>query len=81
MASTGNNMYKYISEHYAVFHITGNASDPSLGDPEPIRRRNMGHANMVKFSDAMPAVDYREILGLNDAQIVYSSFQRMISDN
>ena len=40
-----------ISDHYAVFHITGNTSKSSLGDSEPSLRRNMFHANIVKLRD------------------------------
>ena len=69
-----------ISDHHAVFHITGNASNPSLSEPEPICRRNMGHANMVKFSDALTVLDCREIWSLSDAYIAYPSFQMIISE-
>ena len=69
-----------ISDHYAVFHITGNASKSSLSDTEPSLRRNMCHANIVKFRDAMSAVDWREILSMSDAQVAYSSFHKLISD-
>ena len=69
-----------ISDHYAVFHITGNASKSSLCDTEPSLRRNMCHANIVKFRDAMSAVNWREILSMSDAQVAYSSFHKLISD-
>ena len=43
-------------------------------------RRNMCHANIVKFRDAMSAVDWREILSMSDTQVAYSSFHKLISD-
>ena len=46
-----------ISDHFAVFHITGNVSKSSLCDPEPSFGRNMCHANIVKFRDTMSAID------------------------
>ena len=69
-----------ISDHYAVFHITRNGSKISLCDSEPSFGRNMCHANIVKFRDAMSTIDWREILSMNDAQVAYSSFHRIISE-
>ena len=67
-----------ISDHFAVFHITGNVSKSSLCDSEPSFVRNMCHANIVKFRDAMSAIDCREILSMSDAQVAYSSFHHQI---
>ena len=59
-----------ISDHYAVFHITGNGSKSSLWDSESSYGRNMCHANIVKFRDAMSTIDWREILSMSDAQVI-----------
>ena len=40
-----------VSDHFAVFHITGNGSKSSLCDPESSFGRNMCRANIVKFMD------------------------------
>ena len=69
-----------ISDHYAVFHITGNGSKSSLCDQEPPLGRNMCHANIVKFREAMSTIDWREILSMSDAQVAYSSFHRILSE-
>ena len=69
-----------ISDHFAVFHITGNVSKSSLCDSEPSFGRNMCHANVVKFRDAMSVIDWREILSMRDAQVAYSSFHKIISE-
>ena len=63
-----------ISDHYAVFHITGNGSKSSLCDSEPSLGCNMCHTNIVKFREAMSTIDWREILSMSDAQVAYSSF-------
>ena len=60
-----------ISDHFAVFHITGNVSKSSLCDLEPSFGHNMCHANIVMFRDAMSAMDWREILTMSDAQVAY----------
>ena len=69
-----------ISDHFAVFHITGNVSKSSLCDSEPSFGRNMCHANIVKFKDAMSAIDWREILSMSDAQVACSLFHKIISE-
>ena len=69
-----------ISDHFAVFHITGNVSKSSLCDSEPSFGRNMCLANVVKFRDAMSVIDWREILSMSDAQVAYSSFHKIISE-
>ena len=69
-----------ISDHFAVFHITGNVSKNSLCDSEPSFGRNICHANVVKFRDAMSVIDWREILSMSDAQVAYSSFHKIISE-
>ena len=51
-----------------------------LSDSEPSLRRNMCHANIIKFRDAMSAVDWRWILSMSDAQVAYSSFHKLLSD-
>ena len=69
-----------ISDHFAVFHVTGNGSKRSLCNSDPSFGRNMCHANIVKFRDAMSAIDWRELLSMSDAQVAYSSFHKIISD-
>ena len=60
-----------ISDHFAVFRITGNVSKSSLCDPEPSFGLNMCHANKVMFTDAMSVIDWREILTIRNAQVAY----------
>ena len=69
-----------ISDHFTVFHITGNLSKSSLYDSERSFGCNMCHANVVKFRDAMSVIDWREILSMSDAQVAYSSFHKIISE-
>ena len=69
-----------ISDHFALFHMIGNVSKSSLCDSEPSFGRNMCHANVVKFRDAMSAIDWREILSISDVQVAYSSFHKIISE-
>ena len=69
-----------ISDHYAVFHITGSGSKSYLCDSEPSLGRNMCYANIVKFREAMSTIDWREILSMSDAQVVYSSFYGILSE-
>ena len=42
--------------------------ESSLCDPEPFLGRNMCHANIVKFREAMSTFDWREILSMSDAK-------------
>ena len=63
-----------------MFHITGNGSKSSWCDPEPSFGRSMCHANVVKFSDAMWAINLRELLSMGDAQVAYSSLHKIISE-
>ena len=66
-----------ISDHFAVFHITGNGGKNSLCDSESTFGRNMCHANIVRGRN----VNYwlAEILSMSDAQVAYSSFHKVIS--
>ena len=63
-----------------MFHITGNGSKSSLCDPEPSFGHNKCHANVVKFSDAMSAIDWWELLSMGDAQVAYSPLHKIISE-
>ena len=46
-----------LSDHYAVFRITSNASKSSLGDSESSLMRNMCHADIARCRDTLSAVD------------------------
>ena len=60
-----------------MFHITGNGSKSSLWD---FLWRNMCHANIVKFRDAMSTIGWRGILTMSDAHVSYSSFHKILSE-
>ena len=46
-----------ISEHYAVFHIAGNAGITSADDT-PVLERNFSQNNMTKFANEMENLDW-----------------------
>ena len=66
-----------ISDHYAVFHIAGNAGITS-SDDTPVLKRNFSQYNMTKFANEMENVYWDFMKNIDDAQTAYSSFHNLL---
>ena len=69
-----------ISDHYAIFHIAGNAQfQPSVSNHKTLMR-DMRHRNIQKFVHEMKIVNWNQVLECDDAQLAYTTFHAMISE-
>ena len=69
-----------ISDHYAVFHIAGNAQlQHPVNNGETIKR-DMRHQNIKKFECEMKTVNWNQVLECDDAGLAYSTFHTVISE-
>ena len=69
-----------ISDHYAVFHIAGNAQlQHPVNNCETIKR-DMRHQNIKKIECEMKTVNWNQVLECDDAGLAYSTFHTVISE-
>ena len=66
-----------ISDHYAIFHIAGNAGITSTDDIS-VLKRNFTQNNMTRFSNKMENVDWEFIKNIDDTQTAYSMFHNLL---
>ena len=66
-----------ISDHYAIFHIAGNAGITSADDI-PVLKRNFTQNNMTRFTNEMENVDWEFIKDIDDTQTAYSMFHNLL---
>ena len=66
-----------ISDHYAIFHIAGNAGITSADDI-PVLKRNFTQNNMTRFTNEMENVDWEFIKNIDDTQTAYSVFHNLL---
>ena len=66
-----------ISDHYAIFHIAGNAGITSADDI-PVLKRNFTQNNMTRFTNEMENVDREFIKNIDDTQTAYSMFHNLL---
>ena len=68
-----------ISDHYAVFHVAGNAKTDHAQTEIPVLIRNMGQRNIAKFISEINMVDWQFVLTETDTAMAYSKFHEAIS--
>ena len=68
-----------ISDHYAVFHVAGNAKTDHAQTGIPVLIRNMGQRNIAKFISEMNMIDWQFVLNETDTAMAYSKFHEAIS--
>ena len=68
-----------ISDHYAVFHVAGNAKTDHAQTGIPVLIRNMGQRNITKFISEMNMIDWQFVLNETDTAMAYSKFHEAIS--
>ena len=66
-----------IFDHYAIFHIAGNAGITSA-DNIPVLKRNFTQNNMKRFTNEMENVDWEFIKNTDDTQTAYSMFHNLL---
>ena len=66
-----------ISDHYAIFHIAGNAGITST-DYISVLKRNFTQNNMTRFTNEMENVDWKFIKNIDDTQTAYSMFHNLL---
>ena len=70
-----------ISDHYAIFHIAGNAENASYGaDISPILQRNYGQRNINNFLNEVNEIEWSGITEMDDAQQAYSAFHKLLAE-
>ena len=68
-----------ISDHYAVFHVAGNAKKDHTKTDTPILKRNMCQRNITKFISEMNMINWQFVLNETDTQSAYTKFHEEIS--
>ena len=69
-----------ISDHYALFHIAGNAQfQPSISNCKTLKRE-MRHKNVQRFINEMKIVNWNQVLECDNVQLAYSTFHKVISE-
>ena len=69
-----------ISDHYALFHIAGNAQfQPSISNCKTLKR-DMRHQNVQRFVNEMKIVNWNQVLECDNVQLAYSTFHKVISE-
>ena len=70
-----------ISDHYAIFHIAGNAENASYGgDISPILQRNYSQRNINKFLNEVHEIEWSGITEMDDAHQAYSAFHKLLAE-
>ena len=70
-----------ISDHYAVFHIAGNAQLQHPVNNCKTIKRDMRHQNIKKFECEMKTVNWNQVLECDDAGLAYSTFIQSYQKN
>ena len=69
-----------ISDHYAIFHIAGNAQFQHSVSNHKTLKRDMCHRNIQRSVNEMKMVNWNQVLEFDDAQLAYSTFHTMLSE-
>ena len=69
-----------ISDHYAIFHISGNIKLEASADIGMALKRDMRHHNIQNYLREMKTIDWSKVMECNEAQPAYSSFHAIISE-
>ena len=69
------------SDHYANFHIAGNAEKASCGgDISPILQRNYSQRTINNFLNEVNEIEWSGITKMDDAQQAYSAFHKLLAE-
>ena len=72
---------KSISDHYAIFHVAGNAENDSRGgDITPVLQRNYCQRNVNKFINEVKEIEWSGVTEIDDAQLAYSAFHKLLAE-
>ena len=75
-------LYTSISDHYAIFHVAGNAENDSCGgDITPVLQRNYCQKNINKLINSVKEIKWSGVTEMDDAQLAYSAFHKLIAEN
>ena len=69
-----------ISDHYAVFHIAGNAQLQHPVNNCKTIKRDMRHQTIKRFEREMKTVHWNQVLECADAGLAYNTFHTVISE-
>ena len=70
-----------ISDHYAIFHVAGNAENDSRGgDITPVLQQNYCQRNVNKFINEVKELDWSGVAEMYDAQLAYSAFHKLLAE-
>ena len=70
-----------ISDHYAIFHMAGNAENASFGgEISPILQRNYSQRNINKFLNEVSEIEWSGFTEMDDAQQAYSAFHKLLAE-
>ena len=70
-----------ISDHYAIFHVAGNAENDSRGgDIQPVLQRNYCQRNVNKFINEVMEIEWSGVTEMDDAQLAYSAFHKLLAE-
>ena len=70
-----------ISDHYAIFHVAGNAENDSRGgDIQPVLQRNCCQRNVNKFISEVKEIEWLGVTEMDDAQLAYSAFHKLLAE-
>ena len=71
-----------ISDHYAIFHVAGNAENDSCGgDITPVLQRNYCQRNINKFMNEVKESEWSGVTEMEYAQLAYSAFHKLLPEN
>ena len=77
-------MYKYLCDHYAVFHVAGNMhggqSSSDGKNVTPVMKRNICQRNIKKNVDKVSMVNWKHVIDSVNAQEAYTLFHVKLSD-
>ena len=68
-----------ISDHYAVFHVAGNAKTDHAQTEIPVLIRTMGQRDIAQFISEKGMVDWQFVLNETNTAMAYSKFHEAIS--
>ena len=70
-----------ISDHYAIFHVAGNAENDSRGgDITPVLQRNYCQRNVNKFINEVKEIEWSGVTEMDDAQLAHSAFHKLLTE-
>ena len=68
-----------ISDHYAIFHATGNVATNDSNMIKPIARCDMCHKNLLKYVNEMKRLNWQCMIDETDPQFNSNNFHEIVS--